>query len=141
MHNIASYTFEELSAGVQASFEVVVSRDTVREFSRISGDNNPLHTDAVYAAGTQFGKPIAHGMIAGILFSRLIGMHLPGKYALYLSQTLTFHEPIAIGSTVRIQGEVVHIESVFRVVTISTEAIDAVSGRRLVSGTALVKVM
>lgn len=141
MLNIASFTFDELRLGSRASFETVVSEETVQDFIRLSGDANPLHTDEAYAAQTQFGGRIAHGMIAGALFSRLVGVHLPGKYSLYLSQTLTFHEPMAIGSTVRITGKVTHIQPAFRVVTIATEAHDALSGKLLVSGTALVKMM
>ena len=41
----------------------------VKMFAGLVGDPNPLHLDAEYAAKTQFGRPIAHGMLFGSLFS------------------------------------------------------------------------
>ena len=38
------------------------------EYARLSGDDNPIHVDAAFAAGTRFGRTVAHGMF---LFSVL----------------------------------------------------------------------
>jgi len=32
------------------------------EFARLSGDDNPIHVDPDFAAGTRFGRTVAHGM-------------------------------------------------------------------------------
>jgi len=134
-------TYEEIAVGDAAAFEVVVDGALVAKFAAVSGDENPLHVDASYAATTPFGKPIAHGMLVEALFSRLIGMHLPGRYALYLSQTLRFHEPIPLGTTVRIRGEVTHKTDAHQTLAVRTTAEDAVSGKVLVSGEAMVAVL
>src|SRR5439155_363366 len=62
----------------EASFEVVIGQEHVRTFAELSGDWNPLHTDAAYAATTQYGRPILHGAFSAGLVSRMAGMHIPG---------------------------------------------------------------
>src|SRR6185295_7235732 len=86
MPNAADLQFEDISVGQSAQFEMLVTEEMVGQFAQLSGDQNPLHVDHQYAAGTSFGAPIAHGMLLASFFSRLVGMHLPGKRALYLSQ-------------------------------------------------------
>ena len=69
----------------------------VRRFSQLTGDTNPLHLDAPYAARTRFKRPIAHGMLAATQLATLIGTRLPGPGAIYLSQDLTFLAPVYVG--------------------------------------------
>lgn len=43
------------------------------------GDHNPIHEDADYAAGTRFGRPVAHGMlVAGYVQTALTRLVAPG---------------------------------------------------------------
>src|SRR5271163_3699431 len=101
-------TYGEIAVGDHALFAVVIDEAMVRAFSEFSGDKNPLHMDEQYARGAAPGQRIAHGMIIGAFFSRLVGMYLPGKYSLYLSQSLRFQNPIVLGENVIIKGEVTH---------------------------------
>ena len=41
----------------------VVGREEIDRYAELSGDQNPLHMDAEFAAGTVFGSVIAHGPI------------------------------------------------------------------------------
>ena len=38
-----------------------ITEGDIGTFAGLTGDYNPVHTDAVFAAGTQFGTRIAHG--------------------------------------------------------------------------------
>ena len=70
-----------------------VTHDDMVSFAHLSGDHNPLHlTD--FAAQTQFGKRIAHGLFTASLISAVIGMYMPGPGAIYLHQSLTFKGPV-----------------------------------------------
>ena len=82
-----------LSIGQKVEFTEVISESMIEEFAKLSGDYNSHHMDESYARKTRFKKRICHGMLLGSLFSRLIGMHLPGKHSLYFSQSLNFHIP------------------------------------------------
>ncbi|MEE8309061.1 MAG: MaoC family dehydratase [Hyphomicrobium sp.] len=92
--------FEDLSVGQEASLSNTVSEANIVAFAEISGDRNPVHLDADYAATTMFKERIAHGMLSAAYISAVFGMKLPGPGAIYMSQTLKFKAPIKIGDTV-----------------------------------------
>ena len=54
--------FEELEIGneTRTAARTITEADVVG-FCGLSGDFNPLHTDAEFAAGTPYGTRIAHG--------------------------------------------------------------------------------
>lgn len=95
-----SVFFEDLSVGQEASLANTVSAVTIAAFAELSGDCNPVHLDAEYAATTMFKERIAHGMLAAAYISAVFGMKLPGPGAIYISQTLNFKAPVKIGDTV-----------------------------------------
>ena len=133
----AEYKFDEIMVGVKTKFTVQINESTINEFARISGDHNPLHMDEQYAAKTQFGKRVCHGMLLASFFSRLVGMYMPGKNALYFSQTLNFQSPCFVGDKVTIEGEVIDKSQSTRIITIKTTAHNQV-GKCLVDGIAKV---
>ena len=133
----AEYTFDEIMVGVKTKFTVQINESTINEFARISGDYNPLHMDEQYASKTQFGKRVCHGMLLASFFSRLVGMYMPGKNALYFSQTLNFQTPCFVGDKVTIEGEVIEKSQSTRIITIKTTAHNQV-GKCLVDGIAKV---
>ena len=133
----AEYKFDEIILGVKTKFTVQINESTINEFARISGDYNPLHVDEQYAAKTQFGKRVCHGMLLASFFSRLIGMYMPGKNALYFSQTLNFQTPCFVGDKVTIEGEVIDKSQSTRIITIKTTAHNQVD-KCLVDGLAKV---
>lgn len=98
--------FDEIMVGETVSFRRSISEEDVEFFSRLSGDKNPLHLDETYAQSTQFGGRVVHGMFLAALISKLVGMHLPGKHALLLSEELRFKAPARIGDAVKVIGTV-----------------------------------
>jgi 3-hydroxybutyryl-CoA dehydratase len=95
-----SVYFEDLSFGQEASISNTVTADVISAFAAVSGDRNPVHVDAAYAATTMFKEPIAHGMLSAAYISAVFGMRLPGPGAIYISQTLNFKAPVKIGDEV-----------------------------------------
>jgi acyl dehydratase len=73
------------------------TQQQVEEFARVTGDNNPVHTDAAFAATTLFKVPIMHGMLGAALFSKIFGTLFPGEGTIYLGQTLNFLRPMYAG--------------------------------------------
>lgn len=70
------------------------SQDEVNRFAEVTGDKNPVHTDADYAAKTMFKRPIMHGMLGAALFSKVFGTLFPGEGTIYLKQSLNFLKPM-----------------------------------------------
>ncbi|HTZ76655.1 MAG TPA: MaoC family dehydratase [Stellaceae bacterium] len=94
------YFLEDLSVGMSARYARTVTEADLVLFSGISGDSNPVHMNATYAAKTRFKGRIVHGMLSASFLSTVIGMKLPGPGTIYLKQNLNFRAPVRIGDTV-----------------------------------------
>ena len=113
-------SYNDISIGQQESFIIIITESMVEKFSNLSGDLNPLHMDNEFAESSSFKKRIVHGMLLASFFSQLIGMKLPGKNALYFSQTLNFRSPCYIDDKIEIIGEVIEKSDSTKIITIST---------------------
>ena len=96
----ASYAFEDLALGMEATYARAVTDADIVAFAEVTGDCNPVHLDAVYAATTPFKTRISHGMLTAGYISAVFGMKLPGPGAIYVSQTLNFRAPVRHGDEV-----------------------------------------
>ena len=106
MSTLSNYTFDEITIGQTAGYSKLVQEQDVQLFAAVSGDVNPVHLDAEFAAGTMFKERIAHGMLTGAVISAAIAMELPGPGTIYLGQTLRFRLPVKIGDEIRVDLEV-----------------------------------
>lgn len=138
--NLVSKKYADIHIGDKASFVTTITPETVEAFALLSGDHNPLHMDEVFAAATPFKGRLAHGMLAGAFFSRLVGMHLPGLYCVYLSQTLQFKNPVRLNTQVEISGVVSAKSDATQAITLQMCMIEVSSNTVLVGGEGLVKV-
>ncbi len=101
--------FEDLSVGQEATLSTMVTQHSIKAFGEVSGDKNPVHFDAEYAATTIFKEPIAHGMLSAAFISTVVGMDLPGPGAIYVSQTLNFKAPVKAGDTVVVMVKLIEL--------------------------------
>lgn len=95
--------------GQFAEFQRTVTEEHVEQFAALTGDTNPVHLDAEYAATTRFGQRIAHGLIVASMFGTIFGTKLPGEGAVYLGQTLRFKRPVFLGDTVTARVELTEL--------------------------------
>jgi len=95
-------TFDEIKVGDRASIERTLTASDIQLFAAMSGDINPQHIDAEFAASTRFHGVIAHGMWGAALISAVLGTRLPGPGTVYAGQTLKFHAPVRVGDTLTI---------------------------------------
>ncbi len=109
-----------LQLGDKAARTTLISDDMIRTFANLTGDSNPVHLDDAYAAGTRFGRRIAHGMIAAGLISATLANDLPGPGTVYLSQTLQFKAPVHPGDTITTTVEVKSVRPDKPIVTLAT---------------------
>jgi 3-hydroxybutyryl-CoA dehydratase len=128
--------FEELSVGAEMSFPV--TEQVIERFAEVSGDDNPVHLDEAFAAQTQFGTRIAHGMLSAGFISAMVGTRLPGYGSIYLSQSLRFRRPVKIGDIVVVTAKVTALDPEKARATIET--LCAVDGKTVVEGEAVLMV-
>ncbi|MGE8941890.1 MaoC family dehydratase [Leptospira interrogans] len=104
-----TYFFEDLEVGMEASYQRLVTEQDIIKFAEATGDKNPVHLDAEYAAKTMFKERIAHGMLTASYISAVFGTEMPGPGVIYISQTLNFRAPVKIGQTVTAKVRVVEL--------------------------------
>lgn len=109
-----------IQPGDKASRTTVITDEMIRVFADLTGDANPVHLDDAYAAGTRFGRRIAHGMLAAGLISAALANDLPGPGTVYLSQTLQFKAPVFPGDTITTTVEVKSVRPDKPIVTLLT---------------------
>ena len=78
-----------------ASVERSFSQADFDHFARLSGDNNPIHVDPVFAARTPFGRTVAHGLLLCSVLRGLIEQLLPG--GCLVDQSVMFPAPTFTG--------------------------------------------
>ena len=115
------YTFDEIDIGLTKEFQITITESMVNNFANISGDFSPIHIDEEYAKSTSFGKRVAHGMLLASFLSRVDGMYLPGKHALYFSQNLEFHNPCFINDKIKISSIVVDKSESTKIIKIESK--------------------
>jgi len=136
---IANFNIDDIQIGYKHQFKLIVSESMLYEFSKLSGDQNPLHVDEKYAQNTKFKKRVIPGMLLASFLSRLVGMHLPGENALYLAQTLRFIHPCFINDEIMVEGEVTSKSKATGIITLETKITNSF-GNQLVEGQAKVLV-
>lgn len=130
------YTLDQLSLDQSVEYVKTVTQEDVQDFARVTGDTNPVHLDAEYAANTSFGQPIAHGMLSAGFISAAIGTKLPGPGCIYLDQSVKFRGPVFIGQEVVTRITVVDINQRRKRVTLKTECL--CEGKLVVTGEATI---
>ena len=124
INTLNKLSYNDISIGREESFIIKITESMVEKFSNLSGDLNPLHMDNEFAESSLFKKRIVHGMLLSSFFSQLIGMKLPGKNALYFSQTLNFRSPCYIDDEIEIVGKVTEKSDSTQIITVSTSIFD-----------------
>jgi 3-hydroxybutyryl-CoA dehydratase len=113
--------FDDIREGMTGEFSKTVKETDIQLFADVTGDTNPLHLDAEYAAGSIFGERIAHGMLAAGMISAVFGRVFPGPGWIYVRQTLGFKAPVRIGDTVVSRVEALECIEKREMVTFKTE--------------------
>lgn len=78
----------------------IITMEDIKNFSQLSGDENPVHLDAEYAKNTIFKDIIAHGLYVASLISAVIANKMPGAGSIYLGQDLKFLKPAYVGDEI-----------------------------------------
>ena len=123
MSSIKRIKFNNLKIGQTFSFEHSLSTDNVQSFVELSGDTSPMHIDREFGEKTIFKKNIVHGMLISSYFSTVVGMFLPGKRALLLSQNTQYYVPVPVNEKIMISAKITRLNKNIRVFLMNALAI------------------
>ena len=130
--------YENIKIGDEASLARTITEAHIVNYAGLTGDMNPIHVDAEYAAHSMFKERIAHGMLVAGLISAVLGTELPGPNAIYLGQDLKFMAPVMIGDTIKVVVTVTAKRDEKRIITLRTTACNQ-RGEMVIDGNAVVK--
>ncbi len=115
------YAWDDLALGLSAEFDVVVTEEMMASFLAMTGDRNPLHVDAAYAAERGYRSRVVYGLLTASFYSTLAGVHLPGKRCLLHGLKIDFNAPVYVGDRLRVHGTVAHRSEPFRRIEVACE--------------------
>jgi 3-hydroxybutyryl-CoA dehydratase len=102
-----SQPFDRLEVGAEIATpgRTITEADLV-SFSALTGDWHPQHSDATWAARSQFGERIAHGMMVLSYAVGLLPIDPERVVALRGLRQVVFKRPVPIGETIRVRAEI-----------------------------------
>ena len=128
------------AVGSRATWTRTFDHDAVEAFAQLTGDRNPLHFDAEFAAGTRVGRLVVQGGLTTGLFNALVAMELPGPGSVFLHQEWDYPAPVYIGDTVTAEAVVVEARTDKPITTLACTA-RRDDGTEVLRGTCLVYTM
>jgi acyl dehydratase len=97
------------------------NQEQINQFIALTGDANPIHFDNEFASQTIFKKPIIHGFLSGSIFSKILGMVMPGYGTIYLTQNMNFKKAMYVDHSYTcevtitgIKGSIFELETVIK---------------------------
>ncbi len=112
-----------------------ITQEKINAYALAGGDGNPLHTDAAFAATTQFGGTIAHGMLVLAYVSEMLTVAFGQDWLTSGRLKVRFRAVARPGDTMTADGTVTSVEGGKTVCAIECRN---ESGEVLVSGEAVV---
>ncbi len=114
-----------------------INQEQLNAYARASGDGNPLHLDPEFAAGTQFGGIIAHGMLTLAFVSEMMAAAHGRDWLESGALRVRFKGAAYIGDRLEARGNLAKEQGSSR--TYSVGVWNSGSGQELISGTAGLK--
>ncbi len=109
MSNPKGLTFDEFEVGATyVSQARTVTEADVVAFAGVSGDFNPLHTNAEFGKSTPFGERIAHGMLVVSIATGMAQWSgiFEGTTIALMQQVIRYKGAVKFGDTVHLEQEV-----------------------------------
>jgi 3-hydroxybutyryl-CoA dehydratase len=88
-----------------------ITQEAISEYAEASGDMNPIHVDQEFAARSQFGGTIAHGMMVAASVSEMMSAEFGTDWVESGRLKLRFRAPVYPGSDVTAYGQVKRVRA------------------------------
>ncbi|WP_207940813.1 MaoC family protein [Enterococcus sp. DIV2402] len=124
-------TIDEIEEGESLSVTESIEDNQLLLYLGLTNDANPLYIQHDYARQTAYERPIVPSiMLMGIVTSA-ISKHLPGPGSHVVNFSVNFVEPVYHYETLTFEFEVIKVDKMKDVITISVEAVNTENDRVL----------
>ncbi|MEQ1828864.1 MAG: MaoC/PaaZ C-terminal domain-containing protein [Pirellula sp.] len=105
--------FEQLSIGDKWTSPMrIIAESDLAGFADLTGDHDPLHTDADFAANGPFGRPVAHGLLGLSILAGLSSKSPAVQTAALIDiRSWSFSKPVFIGDSLYAVTEVIDLKA------------------------------
>ena len=126
-----------IQVGAFARRTRLVTRDDIELFTRITGDQNPIHYDDDLARASRFGGLVVQGGVTSGLLNALVAEQLPGPGSVFLEVSWRFLAPVRPGDVITAQATVTAARDDKPVTTLATRVTNQ-DGTTVLDGSAVV---
>ncbi|MBO1121617.1 MULTISPECIES: MaoC family dehydratase [Enterococcus] len=124
-------SIEDIEEGDSLSLTESIEDNQLLLYLGLTNDANPLYIQHDYTQNTEYKRPIVPSiMLMGIITSA-VSKHLPGPGSHVVNFSVNFIEPVYHYETLTFEFEVIKVDKMKDVVTISVEAINTEDHRIL----------
>jgi acyl dehydratase len=111
--SLFSSDFDALAVGDRfATSPQAITEADIVGFAALTGDSHPQHVDAAWASSSRFGEQIAHGLLVLSIASGSMPFDPDRVVALRRVADAVFKQPVLIGDSVHVEGEVVSVKPI-----------------------------
>jgi acyl dehydratase len=107
MSDCRAVRWDEIQPGHQHRLAFAISPADMTGFAAVSGDHNPLHHDPAFAGAKGFAGVVVYGGLLVAQISRMIGMIVPGRDAVWTGLSIEFRNPLLVGEPAVLIAEIV----------------------------------
>lgn len=117
------FRFADLKVGQSETLgqDINITAEMLSMFKDLSGDVSPCHVDEQFSASKGFKGKVVYGMLSASFFSTLVGVFLPGKYALFQKADIDFCKPVYVGDILTVSGKITEMSAAVKQITIKAE--------------------
>ena len=124
-------TIEEIEEGDSLSLTESIEDQQLLLYLGLTNDANPLYIQHDYAKQTEYERPIVPSVMLMGLITSAISKHLPGPGSHVVNFSMIFVEPVYHYETLTFMFEVIKVDKMKGVITISVEAVNQEENRVL----------
>lgn len=111
-------SFSNIKIGMTYRMKKKINYKILNQFIEFSGDINPLHQDYKYAKKKGYSNILVPGFLSTSFFSKFVGVYLPGKKCLLISNKTNFKKPIYPNSVLNYVGKVINKNIKYKILDI-----------------------
>lgn len=124
-------TIGEIEEGDSLSLTESIEDQQLLLYLGLTNDANPLYIQHDYAKQTEYERPIVPSVMLMGLITSAISKHLPGPGSHVVNFSMNFVEPVYHYETLTFMFEVIKVDKMKGVITISVEAVNQEENRVL----------
>ena len=110
--------YSDFDLGDYVVFKRKFTEKDFENFSKLSGDTNPLHHDLNYAVKTKFGNTIVPLHLIPSPFSAIAGTMIPGHRSLYLNTSIRVIVPVPYNKEITYSAKIITKQDTNKVISL-----------------------